>query len=55
MKPIQFIIICVLVFSCNNPKETAEKIEISEDKTFGELTFLIDGYAKNTLQKGNIN
>ncbi|NRD21641.1 serine hydrolase [Winogradskyella litoriviva] len=55
MKLIQFIIISILVFSCNNSKETAEKIEISEDKTFSKLTSLIDGYAKNTLQKGNIN
>ncbi len=42
------LLVCALMWSCNAPKEI-------EKEPFTELTELVDQYAEQTLNKGNIN
>ena len=54
MKQIKLIIICLLIFSCNNSNETKEK-ERKASNTFTDFTKVVDGYAEAILQNGNVN
>ncbi|NHN25997.1 hypothetical protein FIA58_009955 [Flavobacterium jejuense] len=42
------VLAALLIFGCQSPKKTKEH-------PFNQLTNLIDQYADNTLEKGNIN
>ena len=48
MKKVIAILIILLAVSCKNSTKT-------EVNSFKKLTDLVDGYAENTLQNGNIN
>ena len=55
IKKITYITLFGLtIFSCNSEK----KVNISEDSAkdaFNKLTNLVDGFAENSIQKGNAN
>lgn len=54
MKQFRIILLCLVILGCNDSKKSKEK-EIFNADTFSELTSIIDQYADETLQKGNIN
>lgn len=54
MRIFKLLVITFFVFSCNQSKEPQEKEVIEADK-FTELTKLMDQYAEERLQKGNVN
>lgn len=54
MKYIKIIFIAVFAFSCNSEKETEITINPKKE-AFQELTSIIDSYANQVLERGNVN
>ncbi|MFK7781044.1 serine hydrolase [Psychroserpens sp.] len=54
MKHLKVIFLFLILANCNSSKESKE-VMISEGKTFQMFAEIVDQYAENTLQNGNVN